>query len=358
MRAKAMDEDKVLDYIAGLVADDLLLLIEEKYNPQYARQPRDHHGRWTSGALARLVGPTLGDMPSHDPRRGSEPVLNPKEEPKKPKKPAAGGAGGGGEGGAVMAGAGAGVHRPVDELANPKLGLRNTDWRRMDKATIAYRNAKQEHDAISLALPGMKLHQHEKLVMEPIDERSQRETQSHWGFSAAGLYYGGMSGKRIGLNVDIHHQDGTATHEMGHWIDNVVGQRRRIKQRQEADAAGGAKPTQYPTGFEHREHASDHIDRQNPFYGVFKAIDDTPSFKKLQRTEAADLASGKSKRPYYGTPREAFARAFTQYIAVQSPRGSGIRKDIAIRQSTHWHDSEFGPVKEAFDKAFEGLGWK
>src|SRR3954447_7527858 len=109
-----MDEP-LLDYVAGLVAGELLDLIEEKYNPRYARQPRDRHGRWTSGPLARLVGPTLVGMSDHDPRRGQEPTLNkPDPKPKAPpkKQPTAGGGAGSG---AQMPGAGAGVHKPVTE---------------------------------------------------------------------------------------------------------------------------------------------------------------------------------------------------------------------------------------------------
>src|SRR3954465_9457395 len=110
-------DDTLMRLGAELIYDDMTLglenlkvlrsFVEQKYNPQWPRQPRDSHGHWTSGPLARVIGPTLPGMGGHDPRRGEEPVLNAPEAPPKPKpapKPVGGGSG------AQMPGAGAGVH--------------------------------------------------------------------------------------------------------------------------------------------------------------------------------------------------------------------------------------------------------
>ena len=66
---------------------------------------------------------------------------------------------------------------------------------------------------------------------------------------------------------------------------------------------------------------------------------------------------------YLLSPHELFARSFAQYIAVSS--GDKILKqhldetrEMPGYGVSQWSDDDFGPIKSAFDKYFESIGWK
>lgn len=66
-------------------------------------------------------------------------------------------------------------------------------------------------------------------------------------------------------------------------------------------------------------------------------------------------------REYYLRPREMFARAYAQYIALRS--GDEVMLDQILRRKadfpgTQWDDADFGPVAKAFDELFTARRWR
>lgn len=67
---------------------------------------------------------------------------------------------------------------------------------------------------------------------------------------------------------------------------------------------------------------------------------------------------------YLQQPKEAFARAYSQYVAVKSSDPK-IKEELRVRQakaskdndfSDHWQDDDFKPIEKALDDFFIGLG--
>lgn len=164
------------------------------------------------------------------------------------------------------------------------------------------------------------------------------------GGSTQGTYSGAGT---IELNATGSHTATTLAHEIGHWIDNRI-------------LAGGLK------------FGSENPDQH--MKGVMDAIKATDSYKELKGFQS------KSKHTYISdtgkeitTPisashvayllkdREAFARAYAQYIAHRSgdpemkQQVEKIRGD-KIYGARHWHEHEFEPVAQAFDKLFQAKG--
>lgn len=348
----AMDEF-MLDYVAGLVADDLLDLIEEKYNPRYARQPRDRHGRWTSGPLARLVGPTLVGMSDHDPRRGQEPTLNkpePKPRPKPkapPKKPAGGGAG------TQMPGAGPGVAHPGG--SNPPssgVGIKDGVKYEASFKDLSIKHRQQIEETVTevhALLPGLKLEVGEHLSVGTISEASQKATRMYYGFEAAGQYQPSKT-KTISIAAGAEASGDrklVMAHEMGHWIDNIVGSRIHNSdpnRKYDDNSAEGSED-------------SLHYAQGNRTSWVKEAIWNSPSYKKLADAEERHNTSGGQK--YYTRSNEIFARAFSQYVASKSQDASFRKSPLYPgRIRTHWQEEEFKPISDAFDAMFSNLGWR
>lgn len=71
---------------------------------------------------------------------------------------------------------------------------------------------------------------------------------------------------------------------------------------------------------------------------------------------------------YLREPKEVFARAYSQYIAVKTQhpallaglardRGDGQVESKSYRKIHQWQDDEFAPIAREFDAMFEKLGW-
>jgi hypothetical protein len=68
---------------------------------------------------------------------------------------------------------------------------------------------------------------------------------------------------------------------------------------------------------------------------------------------------------YLLVPREQFARAYAQFVAVQSG-DAGIWADLTSRRSglleqvyhSQWEPTDFAPVEQAFDQLFRRHGWR
>jgi transposase len=111
-------------------------------------------------------------------------------------------------------------------------------------------------------------------------------------------------------------------------------------------------------------HVLDHLAIGSP--GSFASISEdilTPVLEKLKQTKAY-LALSKNPRvdhSYLLNPKELWARAYAQYIAVRSGDARLLKDLKLVRNSIlpdrQWTDEEFEPIAQEIDKAFEKLNW-
>lgn len=67
---------------------------------------------------------------------------------------------------------------------------------------------------------------------------------------------------------------------------------------------------------------------------------------------------------YYLSPREQFARAYAQFIAVSSQTTELLVQLEAVQQSrlgamyhVQWNDGDFRPIQQQFDRLLRRLRW-
>lgn len=160
--------------------------------------------------------------------------------------------------------------------------------------------------------------------------------------------------------------DFTVAHEFGHYLDQqIFGKRRNFGSRQALDLDG------YRDGADH------------PLRGVMTAISDSKAMRRmLELADSNDpvyLPDPESGLPYattyqddtihkatlyYLEPDEAFARAYSQYVAHKSgsqPMLAIVAKRALDAQALHpqqWTEEDFAPIAAAFDDLFAKLGWR
>ena len=150
--------------------------------------------------------------------------------------------------------------------------------------------------------------------------------------NAFGSYYSGMRKIEIRTTEGSTHQELTAVHEIGHYLDYE-----------------GLKKGE----------------------GALRATDctDDPKIKKVldaiansDAIKEGDKYYTGSFREYFMRPREQFARAYAQYIATKS-EDSVLMEQLKNMQADEynpyyqWSDSDFRTIMKAIDELLEDNGW-
>lgn len=161
------------------------------------------------------------------------------------------------------------------------------------------------------------------------------------------------NGKEIHISPTAPHALATMLHETGHYLDNV--------------ALRGKNADGQPQIFGSLSTDS---------AGLLRAIDGSNQNQMLNRMAGQDtvtitLADGstttspphKDYIDYLQNPREQFARAYTQYIAVKSQDPTALKQLDTMRNNprnpypTQWSDEDFQPIQAQFDAWFKAKGW-
>ena len=110
--------------------------------------------------------------------------------------------------------------------------------------------------------------------------------------------------------------------------------------------------------------------------GVMAAIDRSAAIEALRALRGRQFRLVQERRrriavrvrqsfvEYHLLPRERFARAYAQFIAVSSHDSELLKQRDAVRLSesgavyhVHWDDEDFRPIHEQFDRLFRRLRW-
>lgn len=151
---------------------------------------------------------------------------------------------------------------------------------------------------------------------------------SYLGGEARRIDYLHTGPRELGLHPEL-----TLTHEIGHWLDK--------------------------SGRPNRNWITDDLDSElKPWWGAVKASEAWKNLEAMPR----DTWRQREKRDYYLDPKEAWARAYAQFIAEESgddtmtAQVEGIRaEELPDRQ---WKAEDFEPVRAAMSELFTAWGWK
>jgi hypothetical protein len=169
----------------------------------------------------------------------------------------------------------------------------------------------------------------------------------------------------------------TISHEVGHWLDNMavakgpgakpkvetvkVFKRKRGGGIERPEVTRLAIQDNAPAGYTRiGQHTSS--DRHNAVPEV-KALKDAIAASRSYSTIYANRRLIHNSA-YYLKPEEAYARAYSQYIATKSQDPTMLRELANMRTSDakagierQWDEADFRPILQAFDKLFASLGW-
>lgn len=206
-----------------------------------------------------------------------------------------------------------------------------------------------------------KVYKPKKVTLEPIPIKASYGKRTTGQLTLSGEFKKGESGlsklhyklKEIKVNRNAKAKDITFLHEFGHYYDYTLGNHFN----------GRFAPT---------------IIRNDPrFANFWKAIDESDAIKNLKAYTPSrrfknldDYLEWKKNLP--GTPlsdkyqryllsqKEVWARAFAQYMAVES-KNPKIIAQIAIErkhihQFAHWDDDDFEPIRKAIKEILDELG--
>ena len=141
---------------------------------------------------------------------------------------------------------------------------------------------------------------------------------------------------------------------MGHFLDNQV-----LKDKSRVGGFGSDQATK-------------------EFLPVLRAIEESPQYKKLEKMKRTALDQFDTSLPhaagmelikienqvdYLLDAREAWARAYSQYIAEKSGNPVMLKELRAIVESPvewsvrQWETKDFAPIREAIDTMFRDKGW-
>ena len=126
----------------------------------------------------------------------------------------------------------------------------------------------------------------------------------------------------------------TTAHEVGHFLDHQ-----------------GLSPKTAKDGF-----ASDARGKDPAMDKLMDALRESSAFKQIERSGLRD-----SDKSYLMRDRELFARAYAQYVAVQSKDRemmNGLNRErLGHTPFTQWDDRDFYPIKNAMTELFKTRGW-
>lgn len=149
----------------------------------------------------------------------------------------------------------------------------------------------------------------------------------------------------ISLNPDARFLGFTLVHELGHYIDHML-------------IGEPGVPASYP-GTPELDDWRDAVVQTWAADGLARIAAD-PAFDVLPGPEPGSTFR-QYVREYLLTPHELFARSYSQYIAEKS----GDRDLLAaladaqtLPYPEQWDDDDFAPIRAAFDRLLEGLGWR
>ena len=171
-------------------------------------------------------------------------------------------------------------------------------------------------------------------------------------------YFDPKNGKAVGIDIsnDVDHRRPqlTTAHEVGHFLDNQV-----LKDKGGRHSFGSEQATK-------------------EFLPVLRAIQESPQYKELGRMKRRALEQFNPSLPravnmelakieihvdYLLDAREAWARAYAQYIAEKSGNPVMLKELGAIVDSPmewsvrHWETKDFAPIRDAIDTMFRDKGW-
>ncbi|CAN5546699.1 hypothetical protein BH09VER1_BH09VER1_24670 [soil metagenome] len=144
-----------------------------------------------------------------------------------------------------------------------------------------------------------------------------------------GTYWSNLSGAvSLGVKRSAPFPGTVLTHEVGHWLDNV----------------GITSPTRFAS------------ESNMPIMQEWiSAVKDSEAYRKLA------TSTQPKHRVYYQSMRETWARAYAQFIAVESGNPS-LLSDLAdfkavFPAGAQWEKADFEPVRLAMRNLFVKLGW-
>lgn len=180
-----------------------------------------------------------------------------------------------------------------------------------------------------------------------------------------GVYRREVRGPAVDIRIRStgDHKAFTFVHELGHYLDHVG-----IRAPEGSDEyKARRRMVQVESGMNRHP--------ETPMKAVWEAIQESPSYKEIQRRRHDPEHRWQSK--YYAyliSPVELWARAYSQWIGTKAPDslvGRGLRqaqedygKDASDRErgvtrywSGQWEDEEFKPIGAAIEEMFRGMGW-
>lgn len=179
-------------------------------------------------------------------------------------------------------------------------------------------------------------------------------SKAYFGFYK---YYPGGSAKDIAVSRNSTHPMITTAHEVGHFLDHKGG--------------FSNAPNLYGDFASRGRGKSPEMDSLLGAIGKSKAYSSLDSLKgKEVEIEYTNFKGDKAKAKvkldnkhiaYLQRPAEAFARGYSQYIAVKSQHPGMLSELNEIRSKNHytdqWADDDFAPIGKAFDALFESKGY-
>lgn len=144
----------------------------------------------------------------------------------------------------------------------------------------------------------------------------------------------------------------TFVHEIGHFLDQQALGRGKFASDSSSEVVPG----------------------MNKWYDAVKNSEAYKGLKALSYRTGIDVVGPDGKRQWYKLdsryirylclPSEAFARSYSQYVAMKSGDPellAGLEEDRkdkgALHYSVQWQDEDFKPIADALDELFRGLGW-
>lgn len=129
------------------------------------------------------------------------------------------------------------------------------------------------------------------------------------------------------------HPELTLVHEIGHWLDK--------------------------SGRPSRNWITDDLDGElKPWW---EAVQASTAWKSLE-SMPSETWRQRAKRDYYLKPKEAWARAYAQYIAEESGDETMTAQVSDIRSETlpdrQWQAADFAPIRAAMNDLLTSWGWK
>jgi SPP1 gp7 family putative phage head morphogenesis protein len=151
----------------------------------------------------------------------------------------------------------------------------------------------------------------------------------------------------IGVRLTGDHQHLTLAHEVGHWLDHI-GLGQGVSWGTSSIASAEMKAVQAAMA-------------QSK---VIKGINEVLNTGIVKDTAGNDVRLPLRLRKYYtylANPKEQWARAYSQYVAVRSGDEALLKDLKTVRSSgipTQWTAKDFAPIAKAIDLLFIAKGWR